>query len=84
MSCLRCADVTFSFDYSDKNVSSHCSLRHSDLEHSVFGLFDGGAGVVGVVRVVLDGFVEQLLERVRCILHQLKHTQRTRSDQMAA
>lgn len=48
----------------------------------MFGLFDGGAGVVGVVRVVLDGFVEQLLERVRCILHQLKHTQRTRSDQI--
>lgn len=43
----------------------------SHLQHSVFGLFDSRAGVVRVVR---HSFVEQQLERERCILHQLKHT----------
>lgn len=41
----------------------------SDLQNSVFGLFSGDAGVL---RVVLEGSVEQLLKGERRVLQQLE------------
>lgn len=41
----------------------------SDLQNSVFGLFSGGAGVL---RVVLEGSVEQPLKGEGRVLHQLE------------
>lgn len=47
----------------------HRGASEPDLQNSVFGLFRGGAGVL---RVVLEGSVEQLLKGERRVLHQLE------------